>query len=482
MLYRTIVLMSVAWILVTGIIVALLVTSSWLGVQRLAPVARHVAFCSQLDAVHDALARRFVARGAPNAQDRRFIAERADTLERLGASRDALAEGAAALIGKAVTALRASAAEDLNPNAGSPTQPLSEALNLVHEALRAELAAHQARLDTLTDYGDRQLLASAILALVVPAAALALLLFVRRRVLAPLNDLSYLMGLLSRKDYAAAMTEDVDPLMEPLFARYNRMVKRMRDLDVGHVKREEALQQEVDEASRALIQQQAVLARAEVMAAVGDMSARLAHDLRNPLSGALLALTNLRGEVDAPEHSDRLGTVIQELERIVRLLNKLVDESRQSPERPQRLQLRSVIDDLLKLLRYQLDARIAINANVPENIYCRLPEAGFRNVLLNLMLNAAQAIGERPGTIEIAAAVDAGRVELTIGDDGPGFPEELLKTGVYERGTWRIGGTGFGLATARRFALEHGSSLELRNGTTGGATVILRFPVEDCDD
>jgi signal transduction histidine kinase len=278
------------------------------------------------------------------------------------------------------------------------------------------------------------------------------------------------------------MTEDVDPLMEPLFARYNRMVKRMRDLDVGHVKREEALQQEVDEASRALIQQQAVLARAEVMAAVGDMSARLAHDLRNPLSGALLALTNLRGEVDAPEHSDRLGTVIQELERIVRLLNNLVDESRQSPERPQRLQLRSVIDDLLKLLRYQLDARIAINANVPENIYCRLPEAGFRNVLLNLMLNAAQAIGERPGAIEIAAAVDAGRVELRIGDDGPGFPEELLKTGVYERGTWRIGGTGFGLATARRFALEHGSSLELRNGTTGGATVILRFPVEDCDD
>jgi signal transduction histidine kinase len=159
-----------------------------------------------------------------------------------------------------------------------------------------------------------------------------------------------------------------------------------------------------------------------------------------------------------------------------------VDESRQSPERPQRLQLRSAIDDLLKLLRYQLDARITINANVPENIYCRLPEAGFRNVLLNLMLNAAQAIGERPGTIEIAAAVDDGRVELTIGDDGPGFPEELLSSGVFEHGTWRKGGTGFGLATARRFALEHGSSLELRNRRTGGATVILRFPVEDCDE
>jgi len=481
-LYRTIVLMSIAWILVTGIILALLVTTSWLGVERLGPVSQHAAYYSELDSVHDALAERFISHVSLSAKDRRFIAESADALESLGRDSAALAKGSSALIGEAVGALRASAADDRESNPGNSTHPFSEALRLVRKTLRAEVAAHQTLLRELADYGDRQLLASGILALVIPVATVAFLVFFRRRVLAPLNDLSYLMGVLSRKDYGAAMTEDVDPLMAPLFARYNRMVKRMRDLDAGHTKREGALQQDVGEAARALIQQQAVLARAERMAAVGDVAARLAHDLRNPLSGVLVALTNLQGEVDSVEQSDHLGIVIRELEHISRLLNDLVDESRQVPERPQRLQLRSIIEDLIRLLRYQLDAGIAIKTTVPETIHCRFPESGFRNVLLNLMLNAAQAIGDRPGTIEIAAAVKGERVELTISDDGPGFPEDLLKAGVYEHGTWRKGGTGFGLATARRFALEHGSSLELRSGPNGGATVILRFPVEDCHE
>jgi len=320
-----------------------------------------------------------------------------------------------------------------------------------------------------------------ILAVVIPVATLAFLVFFRRRILVPLNDLGYLIGLLSRKDYASAMTDDVDPLMAPLFLKYNRMVKRMRDLDLGHTKREQALQQDVEKATRALVAQQLALARAERMAVVGDLSARLAHDLRNPLSGVLMALTNLRDEVVSAEHNERLEMVVRELERVARLLNNLVEESRQVPERPERLQLNRVIEDLIKLLRYQLDQRIAVKAHVPEEIYCRLPEGGLRHVLLNLVTNAAQAMGNGPGTIEITASVTDGRVELAISDDGPGFPDELLEAGVHEYGTWRKGGTGLGLATARRFVSAHGSRLELKNREKGGAVAVLILPVEDCD-
>jgi signal transduction histidine kinase len=137
---------------------------------------------------------------------------------------------------------------------------------------------------------------------------------------------------------------------------------------------------------------------------------------------------------------------------------------------------------LVKLLRYQLDPKVAVTTNVPEHIYCRLPESGFRHVLLNLVMNAAQAIGEAPGTIEIAAAVKRGHVELSISDDGPGFPQELLRAGVHEHGTWRKGGSGLGLATARRFMLEHGSRLELKQRQEGGAVVAMTLPAEDCDE
>jgi len=297
----------------------------------------------------------------------------------------------------------------------------------------------------------------------------------------PLNDLGYLMGLLARKDYTAATIDQVDPLMAPLFEKYNRMVRRMRDLDAGHSKREDALQQDVDQAMRALIQQQATLRRSERMATVGEMSARLAHDLRNPLSGVLMALTNMRAEVESTEQGERLGMAIMELERIARLFNNLVDDARQIAERPERLQLSQVIDDLIRLLRYQLEPTVTITTEVSERIYCRLPEAGFRHVVLNLVLNAAQAMGEGAGRIEIRAFSLDGHVALNISDDGPGFPRQLLDQGIYEYGAWRQDGTGLGLATARRFALEYGSRLELKNLPDGGACATLILPVEACD-
>ena len=123
--------------------------------------------------------------------------------------------------------------------------------------------------------------------------------------------------------------------------------------------------------------------------------------------------------------------------RIARLLNSLVDESRQVPERPARLQLNGVMEDVTRLLRYQLDKCVTIEARVPEGICCRLPESGFRHVLLNLVTNAAQAIGKRPGTTKIVALAKEERVELSISDDGTGFPEELLKAGVHEHATRR---------------------------------------------
>ncbi len=473
--------MSVVWILVTGIVLALLVTLTWWNVQGLVPLSRHLAYIVEIDSVHDALEERFLPEDEVTAQDRRFISESIDTLEGLVMDDRAISEKSNGFVRAAAAALRTTQMESLNASAGDAAAPLAEALVLLRDALGAARAVHRESLGELAARGERQLQATLVLALMIPVATLAFLVFFRRRVLAPLNDLGYLIGLLSRKDYAAAMTDKVDPLMAPLFEKYNRMVRRMRDLDRGHIKREDALQQDVEQATRALIQQQLALARADRMAAVGDLSSRLAHDLRNPLSGVLLALANLRGEVESAEHSERLGMAIHELERVARLLNGLVDESRQVPERPERLQISRVINDLVKLLRYQLDAGIAVKTQIPEDIFCRLPEAGFRHVLLNLVTNAAQAIGKGRGTIEIAASLTDGQVALSISDDGPGFPDELLKAGVHEHGTWRRDGTGIGLATAKRFALTHASRLELRNREGGGAVAVLVLPVEDCD-
>lgn len=482
MLYRTILLTGIAWASLTVILLAFLITLSWFDVQRLMPLQRHVTYRVKLDTVRSVLAERFILQNDEvSAQDKQFISDTTDALETLASSNDAFSKKSTAFIRKAVAALRGTAVVGPDSETDQTTRALKQALIQVRKALKAEDAAHEVSLSKLTDYGRRQHMTSIVLAVVIVLATVVSVIIYRKRVLAPLRDLTYLMGLLARKDYVAAMTDKIDPLMTPLFAKYNHMVRRMRNLEAGHLKREEALQQDVDQVTRALVQQQAALGQAERMAAVGDVAARLAHDLRNPLTGILMGLTILREEIDSAEQGERLDLVIAELDRIARLLNELVDESRQFPEPPQRLQLSRVVDDMIKLLRYQLDDGIVVNGSVPKDIYCRLPDSAFRHVLLNLMTNAAQAIGERPGKIEITAARKENQVELTISDNGPGFPKELLNAGVHEYGSWRKGGTGIGLAAVRRFTLAHGSRFELKNTEGGGATVVLLLPVEDCD-
>ena len=124
------------------------------------------------------------------------------------------------------------------------------------------------------------------------------------------------------------------------------MVKRMRGVEAGHVKREDALQREVDSATRAVFQQHVALARADRLAALGEMSARVAHELRNPLSGVLMALINLAEETQDPEQRERLQLAVRELERVGRLLSGLVEDAKQMPESPRQLRLATLLDEL----------------------------------------------------------------------------------------------------------------------------------------
>jgi len=476
MLHRRLLLLSVLWVLVTGTLFTFLIATSWIGAVRLERVSRHLTFTKALEAERNALA------DAYRTQDSAALARHAEKLADLAPADASFSHTAADLLKSAAVMFKGAASAESWKDVSEMDSTVRKAFSLVQQALQVGMAAEQARFGELSDFRNGELLIAAVLALMIPIGTLAALIFFRRRVLLPLRDLEYLIRLLSRKDYEAAVLVRGDPLMAPLIGKYNRMVKRMRDLDRGHAKREDALRQELEDASRALIQQQAALASADRMAVVGDLLARLAHDLRNPLSGVLMALTNLQEEVHSAEHTARLAIVIRELERIAHIFSDIVNESRLTPERPQCLQLSRVVDDVVKLVRYQLSSSIAVTTNVPENIYCRLPDTGIRHVLLNLMSNAAQAIGERPGVIKIAATVRTGHAELTISDDGSEFPEELLAAGIHEHGSWRDGGVGFGLATARRFAREQGTRLKLRNEPEGGATVILGIPVEDCAD
>jgi len=377
------------------------------------------------------------------------------TPERLRRIRDLLAGGAVEPV-------------DLLLQALAELRPLLDQEWRLQDHLLADVAA-----DT-----DTELQLSVILLVALPFAGGLALFLLRRRIKQPLDNLGDLLRRLSARDYRPVPEATVNgtaSLVQPVFRSYNEMVLRLQALEAEHKGREHTLEREVRKATEALLAQSRQLARSERLAAVGAVSAGLAHELRNPLAGIQMACSKLRRAVQETDQAVRLDAVIAELRRLARLLSDQVDAARHAPEPLSRVRLKAVVEDFFALVRYQLPEGISLQCEVPDDLDCMLPEAGMRQALLNLVLNAAQASGAS-GTVTVEARREAGGISLRVRDDGSGFPEHMLKSGVRPFSSGRPGGTGLGLAMVRRFAQELSGEMALENVAPNGACVTLRLP------
>ena len=359
-----------------------------------------------------------------------------------------------------------------------PRSALFDAVKLVRQVLAAETSRHE----TLLGEGRRDLTLefTMIGAAVLVLGGLGMLTLFRMRghVFGPLNTLEQLLDLLARREYSLARTENVDPIVRPLTASYNHLVSRLITLEKENARHRDTLEREVRTATGALLEQQRELAVAERLAATGEIAARIAHELRNPLAGMQMALANIRVECgDRQDVVGRLDLVIDELRRVTGLLNGLLDQSRTSAETAVDLDIDRTVEDLFAILRYQIPGRIALRRDIPDNLVCRLPRDRLRQMLLNLALNSAAAIGERDGVITIGAALTADEtLKLTVTDNGPGFPQDMLRDGVGTFRSLRPGGTGLGLSIVSRHLRNLEGGMELRNLKPHGACVTLTLP------
>jgi two-component system NtrC family sensor kinase len=360
-----------------------------------------------------------------------------------------------------------------------PVEALFDAL----AELRRALAGERRHLDLLVtkvayDTGT-ELDLSLVLVVVLPLVGVAALLALRGRVRRPLASLGDLLVRLAERDYRPVPEEAVTvsaAIMRPVLRSYNELVHRLQDLEAEHVDREHTLEQEVRRATEALLTQSRQLARSERLAAVGAVSAGLAHELRNPLAGIQMACAKLLRALGDGDQSARLAAVVAELKRLNRLLSERVDAARHAPETLRPVHLKDTVEQFLSLVRYQVPQRVRLNARIPEGLVCWLPEGGLRQALLNLVLNAAQSTEGGEGEVEIHAVREGAAVVLSVTDTGPGFPTEMLTVGIRPFASGRLGGTGLGLAMVRRFTEDINAQLGLDNLKPHGARVTLRFP------
>lgn len=356
---------------------------------------------------------------------------------------------------------------------------LVSALILARDINDAEIEAQGRLVSQIHETSRMELELAALIFIAIVVLTLGGIWSIRGRILGPLDDLRSLISRLASGDFTPVATDVIDPSLVPLFQNYNQLVSRLEMLEAEHRSHARSLQSEVRQATQALLEQHRALANAERLAAVGEVAAGVAHELRNPLAGILMSLNNLRRESKDPDLTHRLDLMTDELERMTRLLNGHLSQARHKPEPLRPVCLNALVHDLITLLRYQTPDHIHLEADVQDTLEFRLPRDRIRQALLNLVLNSVEALGDSPGTVTISARNEDGRLVLEVADDGPGFPAAMLRHQVRPFATARERGTGLGLAMVKRAVEDLGGRLELGNREPHGARVRLTIPGED---
>jgi signal transduction histidine kinase len=221
-------------------------------------------------------------------------------------------------------------------------------------------------------------------------------------------------------------------------------------------------------ALRALERARLAHGRAERLAAVGQMAAMVAHEVRNPLGilrGQIELARERLGPSAPPREHERFAEMLAEVDRLNRLTEEFLDLSRDVALDIAELELGALAQAVASEARI-VATSAEIVASGATTVHA---DAGkLRQAILNLVLNATQIGG--PGVrVAIEVAGDGDRARLSVVDDGPGVPAELAARLFEPFVTARAGGTGLGLAAARRIVERHGGTLvlESRPGARG---------------
>ncbi len=220
------------------------------------------------------------------------------------------------------------------------------------------------------------------------------------------------------------------------------------------------------------------------LAAVGEMAARVAHEVKNPLAGmrgALQVLASRRAEGDAEK--EILVEVVAHIDRLDNTVRDLLTFSRPSQLHREFTRPDDVVLAVLSLLRNGPDLRdLRIEfapGGAPE---APLDRQQLVQVLTNLVQNAAQAL--RPGddrTVRVlaTATTDGRSVEFQVRDRGPGIPAAIRSRVATPFFTTKARGTGLGLAISRKIVEAHGGTLEFDCPPDGGTVFRFRIPLRD---
>jgi signal transduction histidine kinase len=218
------------------------------------------------------------------------------------------------------------------------------------------------------------------------------------------------------------------------------------------------------------------LSRAENLAAMGRLTATLAHEIKNPLA-IIRGSAERLGKLDA-ESRRWADSVVEETDRLTRTVGRYLQFARGEESPSSDGDAARALAETLDLLEGEFRSRRATLVRpepAPEALRVRLDNESLKQVFLNLMLNSLEAIGEG-GRLAVSVGERPGRVAVNFTDDGPGIPAETLRQLGNPFITTKARGSGLGLFLSRRLVQGAGGTLDIESEVGRGTTCTVHLP------
>ncbi len=213
-----------------------------------------------------------------------------------------------------------------------------------------------------------------------------------------------------------------------------------------------------------------------------DLSAQVAHEIRNPITAAKSLVQQMREDPGAAENVEYARIALAELARVERSVSHLLRFARDEPMRVGMVRPAEVVESALETFRERLArSGIALHQEIRGDLVVEGDAEQLRRVVINLIGNAVEALDAsdtRPGRIDVALGENlaGNEVWLRIADDGPGFDAETLARMWSPFYTSKQGGNGLGLAITRKLVEAHGGTIEADTSAWGGAEFVVTLP------
>lgn len=285
-------------------------------------------------------------------------------------------------------------------------------------------------------------------------------LYMARKVLNPILVLSKGVGMVGEGEVGVEVPVVGQGEIRELSLSFNRMSVKLKEL--------------IDKIKSA----QEHMVRTEKLYAIGEFSAGIAHEIKNPLTPIMMLMRRVKEEKESLTDKD-VEIIEEELNRIDKIVTEFLAFARPDKVEKTKMNINEVISEVITLTKPKMDRS---GIFIIEKYLPAIPDItgnsdALKQVFLNIMLNAVQAMDGKGGDLTVETSTGDGKVMVIISDTGIGIPEENLKKVYDPFFTTKKEGTGMGLALTHNIVSDHSGRIDIDSMPGKGTKVKVEFPV-----